>query len=700
MAWRTPLISDFTAGELAPSLVGRTDQPVYYKGASLMRNFMPRSQGGFRKRPGTLFVGHTAGDNPAQLASIRISSSLSYILEFTNGLLRFWKLANGALSYLSGKDIVAPYQAADLSTMQFAWLAPDLFIVHQNYPPARVRWSTGDNFAYLVIQFVTTTFSFTANMVAGSNTLTNLSRTDLPVAAASGLWLLTGNGIPAGTYLTQVYPSATASTGVQALSATMNNNASGTLVGVQLTLTQQPIPFQGTGNYPKCVAVAFQRVWFADTINNPQTLWSSIVGVWDSNDPTGASANMNMNTFEATTYSIQQMVVDASGVPTTNPPSYQNIQQSQNAVADSDGIQITLAETNSEILWIAAGNDLIVGTAQGEIVIPGSSTANNVAALPISQTGSAPIPAIQLTNGIIFTQLASQRIYELNWQGTQNPRVPPRNLSFFSTQIFQSNAVTWFKPTLAPDLILYFGRKDGTVAAVIYDAVYQVMAWWQLVTRSGDSIQSAAVVSASDRDILVISVTRGAFNYIEMLSTPDWTDVRTSCYMDAATQVQNGAPSATINVDTSFNGQTMGVVADGKYLGTAVPSGGVLTLPGGVTATYVTVGFLYTALMKTMPITPDGDYGTGVLKMKGSPYIRVSFYNTLDAQLNVDGLALYPANFQQAANINVANPTPFTGYDRVPIDSDWTTVQILDVQSQNPLPCEVTALVPEVTISE
>ena len=695
----TPILTDFTAGEIAPFLYAQTSQPVFYKGASQMLNFMPRKQGGFRKRPGTLFIGHTNGDTAATLFSIKINANLSYVLEFTLNKIRFWKFTNGVLTYVTGQDATTTYTLAECSQLQFAWLAPDLFIAHQNHPPARIRWATGDVFTYSNLTFVTTSYTFTANTVSGSPTLTNLSNTNLPIATQSGLWLLTGTGIPASTYLTAVYPSATPSQTIAALSATMNNNATASNTGVTLTLTEQPVPFQSSNNYPRCVCAAFSRVWWANTVTNPQTLWATIVNVWDDSDPGGTSGKMNMNLFEGTIYNNQVMITDSSGNPTTNPPSYTNQQATQNSIADSDGMQLTLSEATSEILWISPGQDLIIGLADGEMVVPAASTANTVYALLSSKIGSQAIQGEQLTDGIVFVKLSGQAVYELMWQSVYVPRVPPRDLTFFSSHLFVGNAALQFEYSQAPDMMMWFPRADGTIAAMIYDPTYGVMGWWQLKTTTGHTINSVAVCTGPSGDVLFMSTTRGSYCYIEQQTSPDWTDVRTAIYMDAATYKYNAVAFSTITVDSSFNGLTLAVVADGVYVGTAVPSAGTLTIPGGISANYCTVGFLMqTPTMKTMPISAGAQYGD-VLRRKGSPYIRIQFYNAMDCQAMMDGLPAQTVNFQgNLTAMQQPNPTPYTGYDRVPIDVDLNEIVILDIQSANPLPCEVTALVPEIDV--
>ena len=717
------VVTDFSAGEVAPYLFGRTTSPVYYKGASQMLNFMPRIQGGFRKRPGTIFCGHTKTDQVAQLVAIKISVNQSYVLEFTNNLVRFWSFTNGTLTYLAGLDIITTYTTAQLPNLQFAWMFPDLFIAHQSHPPARIRYAAGPTFAMQNINFVSTSFTFTATIVAGSPTMTAIAGVTgqvngislpLPTASLAGLWVLTDVTTPAritaGTYLQQVYPSATPSSSIAAESATMSANAVTGAVGDTFLVQQATIPFQSAGNYPRCVSVAYQRVFWANTQAEPETVWSSIVGVWDSGDPLGAAGNMNVNLFEATTYPQPTMLTDASGNPTTNPPSYYNQQQTQNAVQDSDGISATLTETESELLWITGSHDLIIGAADGEVVIPANTgtivgiSPNTISDNQVSRMGSAPIQGAVLISGVVFIQLGGYKVREMNWQGVSNSYDQPVDLSFFSGHLFTGNPITAWDFAQSPDTVAYFLRTDGSLACLHYDPANGVRAWWQFEMREGDSIRSIAVQTGPTGDTLFLSVTRGAYNYIEMLSSPDWTatpTIPTWCYMDCATQRYNAIPFTTVTVDASFNGVTMAVVANGVYLGTAVPVGGVLTLPNGANANYATVGLLMaTPTVKTMPIAPDGKYGPGLTDIGAIDHVGIFLYNTLDIQVGMDAQLAALGTLEsvpEVAQVALLN-TPYTGeIEPVPIRGTNIRELILDIQSAAPLPCEVTALVAEVT---
>lgn len=84
----TAIMSSFNAGELTPRLFGRTDIVKYYSGCRELENFFVRPLGPVQKRPGTYFVGATAGE--ARLIDFTRSTKSAYILEFSEKSIRFF----------------------------------------------------------------------------------------------------------------------------------------------------------------------------------------------------------------------------------------------------------------------------------------------------------------------------------------------------------------------------------------------------------------------------------------------------------------------------------------------------------------------------------------------------------------------------------------------------------------------------------
>ncbi len=87
--------SNFAAGELSPKVWGRYDLKLYQNGLEIMLNFIAEIQGNARFRTGTLFIHHTRLYQEAVLLLFQFNDEQAYILEFTDGYVRFYR--NGGI---------------------------------------------------------------------------------------------------------------------------------------------------------------------------------------------------------------------------------------------------------------------------------------------------------------------------------------------------------------------------------------------------------------------------------------------------------------------------------------------------------------------------------------------------------------------------------------------------------------------------
>jgi len=168
----TPLLSDFTYGELTPTMLGRPETNVYHKGAQVMKNMVPLVQGGFRKRCGTVALGNTYLDGTAQIYRMIVNKNLWYLLEFTNLRLRIWGNMGTTPSVV--QTVTTPYVTADLVDLQTGWAYPNLFIASMNYPPAILRYTALDTFVYMNPMPITGSAAnyFTGTLASGNKSIT------------------------------------------------------------------------------------------------------------------------------------------------------------------------------------------------------------------------------------------------------------------------------------------------------------------------------------------------------------------------------------------------------------------------------------------------------------------------------------------------------------------------------------------------
>ncbi|OUO94733.1 hypothetical protein [Cloacibacillus sp. An23] len=125
--------TSFATGEISPSLYGRPDLAKYSAGLARCENFIIHPHGGVSKRPGMRFVAKAKGR--CRLVEFEYSIDQSYVLEFGNKYVRFFRGGAQIMSGGSPYELVTPYLEADLDGLSFTQSADVLYIVHKDYRP-------------------------------------------------------------------------------------------------------------------------------------------------------------------------------------------------------------------------------------------------------------------------------------------------------------------------------------------------------------------------------------------------------------------------------------------------------------------------------------------------------------------------------------------------------------------------------------
>src|SRR3954462_12328892 len=86
MALSRTLKTSFTAGEVAPELLGRPDLRAWANGARMLRNVFIQPTGGLTRRPGLRHVALLPG--AARLIAFEFNTEQSYLLVLTAGQLQ------------------------------------------------------------------------------------------------------------------------------------------------------------------------------------------------------------------------------------------------------------------------------------------------------------------------------------------------------------------------------------------------------------------------------------------------------------------------------------------------------------------------------------------------------------------------------------------------------------------------------------
>lgn len=122
--------TSFTAGELAPELMGRPDLRAYENGARLLRNVFILPTGGIVRRPGLRWVASLAGD--ARLIPFEFSTEQTYLLVLCAGSITVFR------DDVAVASIAVPYTAPQLAQVAWTQSADTLLLTHPEVPPQRI----------------------------------------------------------------------------------------------------------------------------------------------------------------------------------------------------------------------------------------------------------------------------------------------------------------------------------------------------------------------------------------------------------------------------------------------------------------------------------------------------------------------------------------------------------------------------------
>ncbi|MGH6903629.1 MAG: hypothetical protein ACREIR_12920, partial [Geminicoccaceae bacterium] len=138
--------TNFSAGELDPRMLGRTDLRSYENGAAKLRNVVVDTTGGVRRRPGMAHVATAAG--PGRLVDLEIGPDLAYLLAFSDFQVDIYR--DGML-----RDTVdMPWAEEQLPRIAWAQLDDSLLIAHHDVPPQQLKRSSDTDWTIGQWQFV------------------------------------------------------------------------------------------------------------------------------------------------------------------------------------------------------------------------------------------------------------------------------------------------------------------------------------------------------------------------------------------------------------------------------------------------------------------------------------------------------------------------------------------------------------------
>jgi hypothetical protein len=527
------LQTNFNAGELSPSIIGRTDYAPYNNGSQILENFSAHPQGWLFRRKGTRFV-YEVKDSTKQTRIIPFSFNISQnlIIEMGAGYFRFF--SNQAIVLTGGGSIYElanTFIESDLAKIRFVQKDDVIYMIHplrgifKLIRLANNNWTFGAAnllFGPYVDENVVSTnlVTITGTYTKGGTTTLTASGGHTPFLTThvGGLWKVReGNDI--------AYLKITGFTSSTVVTCTNQEAIPASLQAIA-KFTWSEGEFSLARSFPRAITFHEQRLCFAGNLNATQKIWFSKSGDFE-NFKTGTLAD--------------------------------------------DAFNRTIAATsNDSILWLFSDTDLYIGTAESIWLAKPSANGAGISSLDFGAKkqisfGASDLPPVYADDSAFYLQRGDQKIRGLGYSASKDKLVGT-DISIKSDHITGSG-IRQFAYQMNPISTIFGIRADGQIANCVYEAEQEVLAWSRMTTQgSYESIASIPSASNYDEVYFIIKRTIGGVvkRYIEVLEpTFDYSNLA-SFFVDSGL-TYNGTKQTTLSL-SSGTGEFALVTQDGFSL--------------------------------------------------------------------------------------------------------------------------------------
>jgi len=310
--------------------------------------------------------------------------------------------------------------------------------------------------------------------------------------------------------------------------------------------------------YPRCVFFFQDRLGFAATAQEPQTLWFSKTG------------------------------------------NYTDFGHARLNIKDSDSISVNLSGKKlNEIRSVAVTNRLLVFTAGSEWTLSGEGnfTPYNVRLEQQSEHGAYFTQPLMVGNKALFVQSRGSVLrnfcYDYN-----TACYASTDLTLLTRHLFFNRTVREMCFVQEPDQLVWMILDDGTLLSLTYVPEQNICAWAHHQTQG--FFRSACVIPQTHFDEVWLAVERNGTYCIEsMVNRLSSKDPKDQVFLDSCVSKQSETVFSQVNGLSHLEGKKVNVLIDGSPFSGLTVTNGSITLPRSCYTAHVGLG--YESRLETLP---------------------------------------------------------------------------------------------------
>lgn len=728
------LQSSLNGGQLSRRLHGRPDLAVYAVSAAEMTNIVGTVEGTGVKRPGTRYRA-AALASASRLTEFVFNATQAYVLEWSEGKLRF--VTNNAL-VLDGSDpleVAVPYTAAEAARVSYEQSGDVLYLAHGSHQQAKLSRTAADAFTYAAFALAGGPFGDPNGNEASTVTVTGaLGVAGAVTINASAAIFAEGHVGAVFRVEAEDFGAVKAwQEGIDGITVGMERRSEGRVYVAQSagrTGYSQPIHERGSewdgdangldvaekGPYGVKWRYAYDRFGIVRITNYVSA--TQVQGVVERAIPTSLASTGSYRwahgLFSAAAGYPEHVFIwrgrlwyirdfDLAGSVSGDFPDF-------NEYAEDGSRQPDMAirrrlDITDKVLWVKADRQaVILGTARGEWAIEPRNLSEPISSDNLQITrqrrhGSAEVWPVEAGGEVFFVQRGGRKIRAAAYTYDAD-RYDARWANLYARHATNSG-VRDLAYQAEPEELLWAGRFDGTLAAHPYSPEQEVKGWSTGLAMEGSSVISQAAVPSPDGslDDLWLLVEREGEKSIEQLG--EWWDpevggdVADAYFLDSGL-TYSGDPATHFTGAEHLAGETVTALADGVELTVTVDEDGEFDLDAA--ASKVHIGRLFTA--RLVPLPPDIQLrdGTSMGQLRRTIHMALRVIDSFAVALGLTGKPLERL-FKRPANDAVGAPTMVTGWsDPKVVGGGKARNDSQTIEDRSPYPLGVSAIVQEVSV--
>jgi len=411
--------------------------------------------------------------------------------------------------------------------------------------------------------------------------------------------------------------------------------------------------FSSVRGFPKALAFYEERLFFAGTTHQPQTIFGSV------------SADFENHT------------------PGTN---------------DDDAVNVTIASDQVNVIkHLLPGRFLQILTTSAEFTLSGGTgttavTPTNVNVLRETTFGTSQVRPLRAGNSTILVQKGTEKVKEITFD-LDTDGLLGVDLTVLADHITRGGLtdMIWQQE---PELILWFVGADGALIGLTYDRANGTVGWHGHTLGGSGVVESITAIPSGAEDQVYLSVKRtinsATVRHIVFLKSINFgTDVADAFFVDSGL-TYSGSATTTITGLNHLEGETVQILADGSAHADKTVSGGTVTLDRSVTKAHIGLGF--SSVIKTLRLEAGANDGTSQGKIKRIHGVTARFLDTVGAELGPDTSNLDRIPFRDSSMAMDTAVPMFTGDKEISFPAGYDNDAQVVIRQSQPLPMTVVAI--------